>query len=193
MQHSQRSLLAAGIVCAVAIRPVAAQPWPDDLEGALDVDRGRIGIEVQPMTKELREHFEAPADRGLLVSRVDPDRPAAKAGMVVGDVLLEGDGEPLLRPLDLTRIVTRTPRGEELELTAVRQGKTLTFRLLPDGDGMPWLDPDYWRDWAQKGMRMGSEELRRHLRELDKQLEELQRRLEKLEQQSEEPRGGETT
>ena len=53
-------LLAA--LCAMLTTPVAAQPWPHD--AVVDPPRGRIGVQVQPMTPELREHFQAPADRG---------------------------------------------------------------------------------------------------------------------------------
>lgn len=174
-------LLAATLLCAVLASPVVAQPWPPGIDAVVNPPQGRIGVQVQPMTPELREHFQAPADRGLLVSKVDPDRPGAVAGLAVGDVLLEGDGQPLTRPFDLMRLVSRAPQGKEIELTALRDGKKLTFRVQPEGEGMPWIDPDYWREWAEKGMHMGSEELQRHLRELDQRLEDLQRRLEKLE------------
>jgi hypothetical protein len=150
---------------------------------------GRIGVQVQPMTPELREHFQAPPDRGLLVSHVDPNRPGAVAGIAVGDVLLEGDGQPLARPFDLARIVSRVPEGKDVEITALRAGKKLTLRVQPEGEGMPWIDPQYWRDWAEKGMHMGGEELRRQLRELDRRLEEMQRRLDKLEEASPDDEG----
>lgn len=180
-------VLAAGLACAFLASPVFAQPWPADIDAT--VDHGRIGVHVQPMTSELREHFRAPADKGLLVSRVDRDRPGAAAGIEVGDILLEGNGQPLVRPFDLMRIVTGVPQGQELEIGALRDGKTLTFRVRPEGEGMPWLDPEYWRDWLQKGMRMGSEELQKQLRDLEQRLQELQRRLEKLEETSEAGRG----
>lgn len=187
-----RGCLIAATLEAILLSTAVAQPLPPEIDGVVGDDRGRIGLQVQPMTPELREHFKAPKDRGLLVSRVDPDRPGAAAGIEVGDVLLEGDGQALVRPFDLMRIVTRMPHGEVLELTAIRDGDTLTFRVSPEGEGMPWLDPGYWRDWAQKGLQMGSEELRKQLRDLEQRLEEFQRRLEKLERESEEREGQRT-
>jgi len=188
-RRRHRSLVAAGLLCASLAGPVWAQPWPPGIDAMVNPQEGRIGVQVQPMTPELREHFQAPADRGLLVSHVDPNRPGAVAGIAVGDVLLEGDSQPLTRPFDLARIISRVPEGKDVEITALREGKKLTLRVQPEGEGMPWIDPQYWRDWAEKGMHMGSEELRRHLRELDRRLEEMQRRLDKLEEKSPHDRG----
>ena len=136
------------------------------------------------MTPELREHFHAPGDRGLLVNHVDAERPGALAGVAVGDVLLEADGQALTRPFDLTRVVSRAPQGKQVEITALRDGNKMTFQVSPEGEGMPWLDPEYWRDWAQKGAELGKGELREQLRELDRRLEELQRRMDKLEEKT---------
>ena len=63
------------------------------------------------MTPELREHFEAPSDSGVLVNRVEADRPAARAGVRVGDVLITGDGERIREPFDLVKVVGRVPEG----------------------------------------------------------------------------------
>lgn len=182
-------LVMAAAFGMLLVAPVTAQPWPPGVDAMVNPSEGRIGVQVQPMTPELREHFQAPADRGLLVSRVQPDRPGAAAGIEVGDVLLEGDGQPLARPFDLIRLVSRAPQGKQVELTALRDGKPLTFHVQPEGEGMPWIDPNYWREWAERGMHRGSEELQRHLRELDRRLEDLQRRLEKLEDESPDSQG----
>lgn len=186
-RHAGRlgGLIVATVAACLAFPGLSsAQPFPPDLEGATAFGRSRIGIQVQPMTTELREHFHAPPEKGLLVSRVDPDRPGARAGIEVGDILLEADGQALARPFDLLRVVSRAPQGEDLEITAIREGKPMTFHLQPEGEGMPWLDPDYWREWAQKGMRMGSEELRNQMRELDRRLKDLERKLEELQKKS---------
>jgi hypothetical protein len=184
-------LIAATLTCLAFGTAASAQGPHHELEGGA-FGRSRIGVQVQPMTTELREHFHAPPDKGLLVTRVEPDGAAARAGVEVGDILVEAGSEPLTKPFDLLRIVNRVPAGETLEISAVREGKPLTFTLQPEGEGMPWLDPNYWRDWAQRGMRMGSEELQRQLHELDRRLKELERKLEDLQKNSEHE-GGERT
>ena len=156
--------------------PAAAQPghWP----GMLGVERGRVGLEVQAMTRELRAHFGAPEDRGLLVARVVQDRPAARAGVRVGDVLLEAGGAPLDEPFDLVRAVGRPVAGEKLELVLLREGKRLTLAVEPEGEAMPWLDPGEWRRYFDRGVREGREEILRRLEELERRLRDLERKVE---------------
>ena len=170
---------AAGLTLGVA----HAQPMPPDVEGG-GFGRSRIGLQIQPMTSELRAHFHAPPDRGLLVSRIDPDRPAGRAGIQVGDILTGAAGEALAKPFDLLRVVNRVPAGTDLEIEAFRDGKQLTFHVQPEGEGMPWLDPNYWHEWAQKGMRRGGEELHNQMQELDRRLKELERKLDEMQKGS---------
>jgi serine protease Do len=59
------------------------------------VERGRIGVAIQDVTPELAESFGLPRASGALVSAVEPDSPAAKAGMEQGDVILQFDGQPV--------------------------------------------------------------------------------------------------
>jgi C-terminal processing protease CtpA/Prc len=144
----------------------------------LGVERGRIGLEVQPMTPELREHFGAPEDRGLLVVRVAAGRPAARAGVEVGDVLLEAGGAPLGEPFDLVRAVARPAAGEKLELVLLRDGKRRTLAVEPEGEAMPWVDPGEWRRSFERGLHRGHEELLRRLDELERRLRDVERKVE---------------
>jgi len=151
---------------------------------------GRIGVQVQPMTPELRQHFEAPPDRGLLVTRVEPNRPAERAGVQVGDVILEAGGEAQRRTWDLVRVVGKAPEGEKLPLRILRKGKTRKIEVVPTGSAAPWPDPGGIAEWLERGMQMGSEELREQLRELEKRLQELEK---KIEEQREIDQGAERT
>ena len=166
---------------------VAAEDWP--FNQAFMPQRGRIGVLVQPMTEDLRQHFGAPNDRGLLVSRVDPNRPAAAADLRVGDVVIAADDAPMREPFDLTRAVGRVPAGGTLALTVVRDGREHAITIRPEGEPALWLDPDRWSDLVQKGMNRGSDELKRRLDSLEHRLEDLER---KLDQRSE-PHGGDRT
>lgn len=155
-----------------------AQPpdWPTDLP--FGHPRARIGVQVQAMTPELREHLKAPEDRGLLVAKVEPDRPAARGGLSVGDVIVSAGGKPMRRPFDLVRVVGRAPADEPLELQVVRDGKERTLTVKPEADPTPWADPDRWAERMERGMHRGSEELRQRLRMLERRLDELERRFE---------------
>ncbi len=106
--------------------------------------RGRIGIEVQPMTAELREFFSAPAEYGLLIVRVESGRPAQQADLRVGDVVIAAAGEPLARPHDLVAIVARAATATPLELTIVRAGEQRQVAVTPDGEPATAAALDAW-------------------------------------------------
>ena len=59
------------------------------------VSRGRIGVQIQPLSQELAQSFGLKSTDGALVSMVEPGSPAARAGMQPGDVILKFNGEPV--------------------------------------------------------------------------------------------------
>ena len=61
------------------------------------VTRGRIGVQIQPVTKEDADAFGLGAPRGALVNGVEKDAPAAKAGIEIGDIIIKVDGAMLSR------------------------------------------------------------------------------------------------
>lgn len=158
-------------------------PIPSQAEPDWPFHRGRIGVRVQNLTPELREYFEVPKDAGILISRVDPGRPGARAGLEVGDVLLEADGSLLRRTHDLVRVVARVPAGETIEFQVARRGEISTVRLEPEGEPMPWADSDHWRKRFGPGVADWSQEFRGLIREFEHRLEELERRLRELERE----------
>jgi C-terminal processing protease CtpA/Prc len=175
MLYRTIALLALGGVLAGVPAIAAAEPDDWHFLAPFARHRARIGIQVQPMTPELREHFQAPADRGLLVTRAKESLPAARAGVEVGDVITSADRKPMQKTLDLARAVGRVPRGDRLELEIVRDGKERVVVVEPEGDATPWIDPDYWHEWAERGMLYGSRELRRRLEDLEERLRELEK------------------
>jgi membrane-associated protease RseP (regulator of RpoE activity) len=174
MRRAHRRLApAAALALAAWIAPAAsADPVTDPIGGS------RIGVHVQSMTPELRTHFEAPPDRGLLVTRVEPGRPAERAGIAVGDVILEAGGVAQRSTWDLVRVVSRAPAGEKLEIRLVRRGKARTVEVVPEGGAVTLPDPGSIVELLERGLQMGSEELREQLRELERRLEELEKRME---------------
>jgi membrane-associated protease RseP (regulator of RpoE activity) len=146
--------------------------------------RGRIGVQIEGMTPELRGYFHAPEDHGLLVARVEPDRPAARAGLRVGDVILSADGEPLRKPFDLIRKVAAAPAGEVIEFVILRNAKERTLRIEPEGEPSPWADPERLGSWFEEKLSQGDHELRERIDELEKRLDELERRFEERERES---------
>jgi len=84
------------------------------------VTRGRIGVVIQPVTKELAESFGLPKPSGALVSTVEKDSPADKAGIEAGDVILKFDGKIVNSSEDLPRLVGATRPGSKATVQLMR-------------------------------------------------------------------------
>ena len=96
------------------------------------VARGYLGLWLQPdMTPELAKQFNLPSLDGALVTTVDPDSPAGKAGFKEGDFVTEFDGKKVTDMRHLRLMVSQTPPGRKVSLHIVRNGKekTLTATL----------------------------------------------------------------
>jgi membrane-associated protease RseP (regulator of RpoE activity) len=130
---------------------------------------GRLGVEIQALTPQLRDYFEVEGEAGVLVAGVEPDSPAARAGIRAGDVILEADGREVRSPRELKRIVLRFPAEEKLAIALSRGGeeKRLSLELRPRPAQLgatarlaPWMP--------------GHEELQERMRELERRIEELE-------------------
>ncbi len=84
--------------------------------------RGYLGVHVAALTPELRVHLGGVGDRGVLVARVMAESPAERAGLAVGDLLLEVDDEPVEIDWDLKRLIAPKQGGDPVRLTIVRDG-----------------------------------------------------------------------
>ena len=84
------------------------------------VTRGRIGVVIQPITKELAESFGLARPAGALVNSVEKGGPADKAGIESGDVILRFDGKPVSSSEDLPRIVGATRPGTKVTVQIFR-------------------------------------------------------------------------
>jgi membrane-associated protease RseP (regulator of RpoE activity) len=84
--------------------------------------RGFIGVTLLEITPELRLHFGAPKEAGVLVSDVQADAPAARAGLEVGDVITAVDGKRVGWSGDVSRGIRSRKAGETVPLDVVRGG-----------------------------------------------------------------------
>ncbi len=84
--------------------------------------RGFIGVTLVEITPDLRAHYGAPRDSGVLVSGVEPDTPAGRAAVQVGDVILSVDGRRVRTTGDVARAVRDKKGGEAVEVEIVRDG-----------------------------------------------------------------------
>src|SRR5687768_680649 len=80
------------------------------------VIRGRIGVVIQPVTKELADSFGLAKPQGALVSSVEKGGPAEKAGVEATDIIISFDGKPVSSSEDLPRVVGGTKPGSRASM-----------------------------------------------------------------------------
>ena len=90
------------------------------------VTRGFIGVQMQPVSKEIAEAIGLTEPRGALVAEALKDGPAAKAGIKTGDTILAVDGEPIKEARDLSRKIAGVSPGKTVTVTVYRDGKERT-------------------------------------------------------------------
>ena len=86
------------------------------------VTRGRIGVQIQELTKESADAFGLKQASGALVNGVEKDGPSAKAGVEAGDIILKVDGRDVRSSNELPRIITQIRPGTKITLTVWRKG-----------------------------------------------------------------------
>lgn len=105
------------------------------------VSRGRIGIVIQEVTKELAESFGLAKPAGVLVASVQKGSPAEKAGIEASDVILKFDGKSVVSAIDLTRIVDASKPGSKIQVQVWRKGSTkevtVTVAEIPADEKQP--------------------------------------------------------
>ena len=172
--------------------------------------RGFLGVQTTELTPDLRRHFGVSEESGVLIGHVEPDSPAAKAGLEVGDILVEVDGQPVESTWDMGRAVRKKKEGETATLEVWRDGRaetltaTIAERERPAMDVRRMVcepgeecdfelmgDPAMVLGPAMKRLErvMGDEQMQERLtrfrsrnQELEKRLAELEQRLAELEQ-----------
>lgn len=94
----------------------------------------RIGVSTMQLNKQLADYFGIADGKGVLVTSVTEDGPAAKAGVKAGDVITAIDGEAVDSPGDISRAISRKKEGE-VTLTVIRNKSQQMFRVTPSERG----------------------------------------------------------
>lgn len=100
----------------------------------------RIGVSTMHLTKQLADYFGIPDGKGVLVTSVTEDSPAAKAGIKAGDVITAIDGEKVDGAGDLSRAINKKKDGD-VSLTIIRNKSSQTVRVTPKGGDLPYATP----------------------------------------------------
>ena len=109
---------------AETVKTVVAQ-----LKDKGKVARGWIGVQIQPVTKEIADSLNLKNNEGALVAEPQKDSPAVKAGIEAGDVIVSVDGSPVKDARELSRRIGGMAPGASIKLGVLRKGSERTVNL----------------------------------------------------------------
>jgi len=101
----------------------------DQLRSTGRVSRGRIGVQIDQVTKDVAESIGLGKPEGALVRSVEEGSPGAKAGIEAGDIITSFDGKKIERTSDLPRMVGNTKPGTHSTVTVFRRGKSVDLKV----------------------------------------------------------------
>ncbi|OYX47460.1 MAG: hypothetical protein B7Y97_12375 [Sphingomonas sp. 32-66-10] len=129
-----------------AIPSSEAKPIIDTLMKGSSVERGYLGVGIQPLTDDLAKSFGVPKGKGELISRVEPGEAAAKAGIKQGDVIVKIDGKDVTPDQTLSYLAANVRPGSRIAVELIRDGKPLTVQVTvgkrPPEEQIGGFDPD---------------------------------------------------
>jgi len=117
-----------GISFAIPID--VAMEVQSQLKAAGKVSRGRIGVVIQEVTKDLADSFGLARPAGALVNSVEKGAPADKAGIEAGDIILKFDGKAVIQSSDLPRMVGGTKPNSKVVVQIWRKGASRDLTLM---------------------------------------------------------------
>ena len=109
-----------------AIPSSLAEPVVAQLKANGRVERGLLGVQIQPVTEELAQSMALGSEKGALVAQVQPDSPALAAGIKSGDVIKSVDGKNIETIRDLTRMISAVKPGTSVKLDLWRDGNDMS-------------------------------------------------------------------
>ena len=102
----------------------------DQLRTTGKVTRGRIGVQIDQVSKEVAESIGLSKAQGALVRGVEAGAPADKAGIEAGDIITKFDGKQIEKSTDLPRLVGNVKPGTRSVVTVFRRGNTREFTVV---------------------------------------------------------------
>jgi len=123
------------------------------------VSRGKIGVQIEPVSKDIAESIGLGKARGAQVRGVENDSPAEKAGIEAGDIIIRYDGKAVEKVSDLPRLVGNTKPGTKTRLTVFRRGiereLTITIGEIEADEGNPTQPANTENDNSAAAQQMG--------------------------------------
>jgi serine protease Do/serine protease DegQ len=119
----------ANVGIGFAVPSVMVKAVVDQITRYGEVRRGRLGASSEDITYDLAMSLGLASTQGAIISSVEPDSPAEKAGLKVRDVVIGANGKSIRNSIDLRNKIGLMPIGETLSLDLIRNGKPLTMKV----------------------------------------------------------------
>ena len=110
-----------------AIPAEIASPIVDKLRAGQTIERGYLGVQIQPLSDDLASSLGLPKNRGEFIQSVEPGQAAARAGLLAGDVVVKVDGKDVSPEQTLSFIVANEAPGSRIPVDLIRDGKRQTL------------------------------------------------------------------
>jgi serine protease Do len=152
--------------------------------------RKYIGVYIQELNKELSEYFGVDKGTGLLIERIDEDGPADKAGLRVGDVIVNADGMRVESTQELSKLIQDKEKGDKITIEFIRDKKkrTVEVEVGEEETNLSYAFPGgakHYQKLAEAYKKQGEESYKRYMEQQKDTSEELKRQLEKQQKNAE--------
>lgn len=114
----------------LAIPAELAKPVVDALRRGERPQRGYLGVGLQPVDDDIAGSLGLPKDRGEIVRTVQPETPAAKAGIQQGDVIVSVNGKAVNPDETVSYLIANTPVGTRIPVEVIRNGRRMTIQVM---------------------------------------------------------------
>lgn len=167
---------APGAPKARVMPPSKSAPAPNLFRYALE-KRRYIGVTLQDLTSEQAESFGVKDGSGLWVAELDPDGPAKKAGIKIGDVIVRAEGKKVETAAEISELLQDKKKGDKVRIEVVREKKMVAFEVEIAEDETSGFFPE-----AEPLIRQFGRDYQKNIDEYQKSIDELRtnKGLEKL-------------
>lgn len=161
----------------------------------------KLGVAIQDLTEQLGDYFGVRRGEGVLITEVEKESPAEKAGLKAGDVIVQVDNEKVSGSDDVRQIISEKEKGDKVSLKIIRDKrpkdfsvtlaeteKEYSFKIQPDIEKTKNME--LFLDKLQipeapmlKGYTLDEGKLKKDLNELKKEMEELKKELDELKEE----------